>query len=61
MKFLTPIFLAVFLALKLITDFKTPYENYPQAALIGLGWSMPIIAFIVGAILAKLKEKYINK
>ena len=61
LKFLTPIFLAVFLALKLITDFKTPYENYPQAALIGLGWSMPIIAFIVGVILAKLKEKYINK
>lgn len=61
LKFLTPIFLAVFLALKLITDFKMPYENYPQVALIGLGWSMPIIAFIVGVILAKLKEKYINK
>ena len=61
LKFLTPVFLAVFLALKIIEDFKVPYENYPQAALVGLGWSMPIIAFIVGIILAKLKEKYINK
>ena len=61
LKFLTPVFLAVFLALKIIEDFKVPYENYPQAALVGLGWAMPIIAFIIGVILAKLKEKYINK
>ena len=61
LKFLTPVFLAVFLALKIIEDFKVPYGDYPQAALVGLGWSMPIIAFIVGIILAKLKEKYINK
>ncbi|TKZ24463.1 sodium-dependent transporter, partial [Brachyspira catarrhinii] len=61
LKFLTPVFLAIFLALKIIEDFRVPYENYPQAALVGLGWSMPIIAFIVGIVLAKLKEKYINK
>ena len=61
LKFLTPIFLAVFLALKIREDLRVPYESYPQAALVGLGWSMPIIAFIVGIVLAKLKEKYINK
>lgn len=57
LKFLTPIFLAVMLGLKLANDFKVPYGDYPKAALIGLGWSMPIIAFIVGILLAKLKEK----
>lgn len=60
LKFLTPIFLAIMLALKLINDFQKPYGNYPQAALIILGWSMPILAFIVGIILAKLKDRTLN-
>lgn len=60
LKFLTPIFLAVMLALKLINDFQKPYGNYPQAALIILGWSMPVLAFIVGVILAKLKDRTLN-
>ena len=57
LKFLTPIFLAVMLSLKLINDFKTPYGNYPTWALIALGWSMPVIAFIVGILLAKFKDR----
>lgn len=60
LKFLTPIFLAVMLALKLINDFQKPYGNYPQSALIILGWSMPVLAFIVGIILAKLKDRTLN-
>lgn len=60
LKFLTPIFLAIMLALKLINDFQKPYGNYPQAALIILGWSMPVLAFIVGIILAKLKDRTLN-
>ena len=48
------------LALKLINDFQKPYGNYPQAALIILGWSMPVLAFIVGIILAKLKDRTLN-
>ena len=60
LKFLTPIFLAIMLALKLINDFQKPYGNYPQAALIILGWSMPVLAFIVGIILSKLKDRTLN-
>lgn len=57
LKFLTPAFLAIMLSLKLINDFKVPYGNYPPLALITLGWSMPVIALIVGIILSKIKEK----
>ena len=60
LKFLTPIFLAVMLSLKLINDFKTPYGNYPTWALVALGWSMPVIAFIVGILLAKFKDRQPN-
>ena len=60
LKFLTPIFLAVMLSLKLINDFKTPYGGYPTEALIALGWSMPVIAFIVGILFAKFKDRQPN-
>ncbi|MCZ9944310.1 sodium-dependent transporter [Brachyspira hyodysenteriae] len=57
LKFLTPVFLAIMLSLKLINDFKTPYGGYPTWALFALGWSMPVIAFIAGILLAKFKDR----
>lgn len=58
LKFLTPAFLAVTLSLKIINDFKVPYGDYPQEALIFLGWSMPVIGIIIGIILSKFKEHH---
>ncbi len=60
LKFLTPVFLAVMLSLKLINDFRNPYGNYPAWALALLGWSMPVIAFAVGILFAKLKDRQPN-
>lgn len=60
LKFLTPVFLAVMLSLKLINDFKTPYGGYPTWALVALGWSMPVIAFIVGILFAKFNDRQPN-
>ena len=56
LKILTPVLLAIILALKLISDFKAPYGGYPNYAVIALGWSIPIISIIVGILASNFKS-----
>lgn len=56
LKILTPIMLIIMLVLKFLNDIKVPYENYPQKALIILGWSMPILGLLCGIIFLKISS-----
>ncbi len=56
-KYIAPVVLIVLLVTTLRRDIRSPYENYPQWALLTFGWGMLVAIFLISYLLAHFTKE----